>query len=237
MGCRTLRILRDSHAWILCLLILSLLNLPVTSHAQVTASITGVVTDPSGKVVDGAEVTVQSLETGATRTTQTDESGTFRVLALTLGQEQVIARKNGFQDVTRTVDLEVGQEAVLDLKLALRGQNVNLVVNEEAPVVNTTTSPVAGMVDERQIKDLPLNGRSFDALITLNPGTINYDAMKSANTSTSNGNTFSVDGRRTGENLFLLNGVEYMGSSQLAVTPGGTSGYLLGVDGIVNSTS
>ena len=88
------------------------------------------------------------------------------------------------------------------------------------------------MVDEREVKDLPLNGRSFDALITLNPGTINYDAMKSANTSTSNGNTFSVDGRRTGENLFLLNGVEYMGSSQLAVTPGGTSGYLLGVDGI-----
>ncbi len=84
------------------------------------------------------------------------------------------------------------------------------------------------MVDERQIKELPLNGRSFDDLITLNPGTINYSAMKSPNTSTSNGNTFSVAGRRTSDNLFLLNGVEYMGSSQLAVTPGGTSGYLAG---------
>ena len=83
-----------------------------------------------------------------------------------------------------------------------------------------------------QIKDLPLNGRSFDNLITLNPGTINYSAMKSANTSTSNGNTFSVAGRRTGENLFLLNGVEYMGSSQLAVTPGGASGELLGIDAV-----
>ena len=57
------------------------------------------------------------------------------------------------------------------------------------------------MVGEREIKDLPLNGRSFDNLIALNPGTINYSAMKSPNTSTSNGNTFSVAGRRTGENL------------------------------------
>src|ERR1700693_4566038 len=56
--------------------------------------------------------------------------------------------------------------------------------------------------------------------------------MKSPNTSTSNGNTFSVAGRRTGENLFLLNGVEYMGSSQLAVTPGGASGYLLGIEAV-----
>lgn len=232
MGYRTLRIFGDSRASILCLLLFSFLGSPVTSHAQVTASITGVVTDPSGKVVDGAEVSVQSLETGAIRATQTDESGTFRVLALALGREQVTAKKSGFQDVTRTLNLEVGQEAVVDLKLALGGQNVNVVVNEEAPVVNVTTSPVSGIVDERQIKDLPLNGRSFDQLITLNPGTINYSALKSPNTATSNGNTFSVAGRHTYENLFLLNGVEYMGSSQLAVTPGGVSGELLGIDAV-----
>ncbi len=88
------------------------------------------------------------------------------------------------------------------------------------------------MVGEQQIKDLPLNGRSFDNLITLNPGAINYSAMKSPQTSTSNGNTFSVDGRRTYENLFLLNGIEYTGSSQLAITPGGVSGELLGIDAI-----
>ena len=56
--------------------------------------------------------------------------------------------------------------------------------------------------------------------------------MKSPNTSTSNGNTFSVAGRRTGENIFLLNGIEYTGSSQLALTPGGASGYLLGIDAV-----
>jgi hypothetical protein len=87
-------------------------------------------------------------------------------------------------------------------------------------------------VSERQVKDLPLNGRSFDNLITLNPGSINYSAMKSANTSTSSGNTFAVDGRRTSENLFLLNGVEYTGTSQLGITPGGVSGELLGIDAV-----
>ncbi|MBV8819884.1 MAG: TonB-dependent receptor plug domain-containing protein, partial [Acidobacteriaceae bacterium] len=80
-------------------------------------------------------------------------------------------------------------------------------------------------------KDLPLNGRSFDNLITLNAGAIDY-TLRSPQTSTSNGNTFSVSGRRPAENLFLLNGVEYEGSSQLANTPGGASGELLGVDAI-----
>ena len=101
----------------------------------------------------------------------------------------------------------------------------------ETPLVNTTTAPTSGVVDEKEIKDLPLNGRSFDNLITLNPGAVNY-TLKSANTSTSNGNTFAVDGRRPGDNLFLLNGIEYTGSSQLAITPGGVSGELLGIDAV-----
>ena len=100
-----------------------------------------------------------------------------------------------------------------------------------APLVNTTTAAVSGLVGEQEVKDLPLNGRSFDDLITLNPGTINY-VLKSAGTSTSNGNTFSVEGRRPLENLFLLNGIEYTGSSQLANTPGGVSGELLGIDAV-----
>ena len=98
-------------------------------------------------------------------------------------------------------------------------------------MVNTTTSSVSGLVGEREVKDLPLNGRSFDNLITLNPGAINY-GLKSANTSTSNGNTFSVAGRRPMDNIVLLNGIEYTGSSQLAVTPGGVSGDLLGIDAV-----
>ena len=109
------------------------------------------------------------------------------------------------------------------------GQTVT--VSSESPIVNTTTATDSGLVGEEQVKDLPLNGRSWDDLITLNPSTINYQ-LKSANTSTSNGNTFSVDGRRPSDNLVLLNGIEYTGSSQLAITPGGASGYMLGVEAV-----
>src|SRR5205814_8583241 len=79
--------------------------------------------------------------------------------------------------------------------------------------------------------ELPSNGRSFDSLITLNTGSINY-SYKGPGTVTSSGFTFSVEGRRPLENIFLLNGIEYTGSSQLSVTPGGVSGYLLGIDAV-----
>jgi len=104
-------------------------------------------------------------------------------------------------------------------------------VSADVPLIDTTTASVSGLVGERQVKELPLNGRSFDYLIALNPGAINY-TLKSPQTSTSNGNTFSVAGRRPLENMFLLNGIEYTGSSQLSVTPGGVSGDLLGIDAV-----
>ena len=221
----------------LCILIFGLLGsaaMPVISRAQVTASIAGTVTDQSGGTVKDARITVKSLETGFTRAVTTDDEGYFRLLSLPLGRQELTAEKVGFRPtVLDRINLVVGQEAVVNVVLdvaPIKGKDV--VVSEQTPVVNVTTASVSGVVNERQIKDLPLNGRSFDDLITLNPGTINYSALKSPNTSTSNGNTFSVAGRRTSENLFLLNGVEYMGSSQLAVTPGGTSGYLLGIDAV-----
>ena len=131
------------------------------------------------------------------------------------------------------MNLEVGQEAVVSLQLDKVGDVAQTItVLEEAPIVNTAPASISGMVGARDVKDLPLNGRSFDNLITLNPGAINYSSMKSANTTTSDGNSFSVAGRRPGDNLFLLNGIEYAGTSQLAVTPGGVSGYLLGIDAV-----
>ena len=85
------------------------------------------------------------------------------------------------------------------------------------------------------MKNLPLNGRSYDQLLTLNPATVNYTAQRSGGIGTSNssvGNMFSVSGRRPQDNLYLLNGVEYTGASLINVTPGGTSGQLLGVDAV-----
>lgn len=200
--------------------------------AQVSASISGRVEDSSGGGVQGANVTVKSLETGAARNTTTDASGNYEILSLPLGQQEIRAEKQGFKAVIRTgINLEVGQQAVVNLQLEVGNvaQQVNVV--EETPLVNTTADPISGIVGAREIKDLPLNGRSWDNLITLNPGSINYE-LKSANTTTSSGNTFSVDGQRPAANIFLLNGIEYTGSSQLAVTPGGVSGELLGIDAV-----
>ncbi len=212
---------------------LMLMASPRPGWAQVSAAISGRVEDASGAVVSRATVTVKSLETGATRTVTTDSAGDFRVLALSLGPQEVKAEKTGFRAVVRTgINLEVGQEATVNLRLEVGEVIQQIIVSEEAPVVNTATTSVSGVVGEREVKDLPLNGRSFDNLITLNPGAINYSAMKSAQTSTSNGNTFTVAGRRTAENLFLMNGIEYTGSSQLAITPGGVSGELLGIDAV-----
>ncbi len=209
-----------------------LLAISAPALSQVTASISGKVDDASNSGVLGATVTVKNLETGATRTVTTDESGNYRVLSLPIGPQQVRAEKAGFKTEVRTgVNLKVGQDAVVNLRLEVGEIAQEVTVSEETPTVNTTTSSVSGLVGEREVKDLPLNGRSFDNLIALNPGAINY-GLKSANTSTSNGNTFSVAGRRPMDNLILLNGIEYTGSSQLAITPGGVSGDLLGIDAV-----
>jgi hypothetical protein len=201
--------------------------------AQVTASISGKIEDASGMAVPGATITVKSLETGTTRTATTNEDGNFTILSLPLGPQEVKAEKTGFKAVVRTgINLEVGQDAVVNLQLEVGELVQQVVVVGEAPIVNTTTASISGVVNEREVKDLPLNGRSFDNLITLNPSAINYSSMKSPNTTTSDGNSFSVAGRRPQDNLFLLNGIEYTGSSQLSVLPGGVSGYLLGIDAV-----
>ena len=85
------------------------------------------------------------------------------------------------------------------------------------------------------MKDLPLNGRSYDQLLTLNPGIVNYTSQRSGGIGTSNsvvGNMFAASGRRPQENLYLLNGVEFTSASEINSTPGGVSGQLLGVDAV-----
>src|SRR5258708_13558647 len=85
------------------------------------------------------------------------------------------------------------------------------------------------------MKDLPLNGRSYDQLLALNPGIVNYTSQRSGGIGTSNsvvGSMFSTSGRRPQENLYLLNGVEFTSASEINNTPGGVSGQLLGVDAV-----
>jgi hypothetical protein len=202
--------------------------------AQSVGAISGRIEDASGAAIPTATVTVTSEETGLARTVSSDATGTYRVLALPVGLYQVRAEKEGFSATVRSgLNLVVGQEAVINLSLQVGTVTEQVTVTAEAPLVNTTTSSVSGLVGERQVRDLPLNGRSFDRLITLNPGTVNYTSQHTrASQGFAIGNYFSVDGRRPYENNFLFNGIDYTGSSIVGITPGGVSGELMGIDAV-----
>src|SRR5689334_13347539 len=149
--------------------------------AQATATVSGRVEDATGAVVSGATVTVKSLETGATRVVTTNDAGNYTAISVPVGGQEVRAEKEGFKTAVRSgVNLRIGQEAVVNLRLEVGEVRQEVRVVAEVPVVNLTTSQVSGIVGEREVKDLPLNGRSFDNLVALNPGAINYSALKRA---------------------------------------------------------
>jgi hypothetical protein len=206
------------------------------TQAQVAASITGTVADPSGAPVSAAAVTARNLETGAVRSTTTDDAGRYLVLSLPVGQYEVRVTKAGFKEAIRSgIQLVIGQEARVDLNLQVGAVETQVFVASDVLLVATTTSDISGLVGERQIKDLPLNGRSFDLLLPLNPGIVNFTSQKTGGTGISNSttaNNFAVSGNRPQQNIFLLNGIEYTGAAENNMQPGGTSGMLLGVDAV-----
>ena len=215
--------------------VLGLLLLSFSLFSQVnTGTISGIVQDSSGALIAGVTVTVRNMDTGTARTVMSDEGGRYIAPVLPLGDYEVQAQQAGFQtEIRRGITLTVGREEVINLTLRVGQQTQSVMVTEAAPLVNTTTAEISGLVAEREVKDLPLNGRSFDNLITLNPGAINYSALKSGpSVGSGEGVYFTVAGRRPLDNLFLLNGIEYTGSSNIGITPGGVSGQLLGIDAV-----
>ncbi len=218
---------------VFCILLVGLAAL----QAQVVGgSISGTVTDATGARVGGAAVRVVNAETGTERRLVTDKDGRYAAPSISVGIYGVTATGAGFGTVERkAINVTVGQSAQVDVVLLVAGVAQDVVVEAAGEVVNTSTQQTSGLVNERQVKELPLNGRSYDQLITLNPATVNSTGQRSGGIGTSNssvGNMFAISGRRPQDNLFLLNGIEYTGASLINVTPGGTSGQLLGVDAV-----
>ncbi len=207
-----------------------------TAHAQVSAAISGRVTDPTGATVSGAAVVAKNVETGETRSTLTDAIGNYWVPSLAVGEYEVHVTKQGFQEQVRGgIHLVVGQEAAVDIALKLGQVTEQVKVVEDAPVVSVTAADISGVVGEQQVKDLPLNGRSYDELMTLNPGVVTFTSEKTGGigvSNSTNANMFSVAGNRPQQNMFLLNGIEFTGAAENNMTPGGTSGQMLGVDAV-----
>ena len=210
-------------------------NLP-TAGAQISTALSGTVLDATGGAVPSATVTARNVETAAERTTTTDATGVYRLLVLPVGQYEIRVAKNGFNEAIREgIHLSVGQQAAVDFVLQVGNIEQQIRVIAEAAPLSTRTSDISGLVAGQQVKDLPLNGRSYDELMTLNPGVVNFTWEKTGGIGVSNsttGNMFSVDGNRPQQNLFLLNGVEYTGAAENNMQPGGASQQLLGVDAI-----
>jgi hypothetical protein len=206
------------------------------AFGQVSANLAGQVDDQSGAVVSAANVTARNVETGAARSAITDGEGQYRLASLPVGEYEVHASKQGFEEeVRRGIHLVVGEEATVDLTLRLGEISQEVTVNGDAPMVSVTTNDISGLVGEQQVKDLPLNGRSFDLLMPLNPGIVNFTFEKTGGigvSNSTNGNNFAVSGNRPQQNLFLLNGVEYTGAAENNMQPAGASGQLLGVDAV-----
>jgi hypothetical protein len=219
-----------------CLLSLLILIAPGARAQMVGGTISGDVVDPAGSAVGRAEVVIRNDETGSERKFVTADGGTFSAPSVAVGVYTVTVSRDGFAPLSRTgIGLTVGQNVQLHLALTVGSVQQTVAVVDTPAVVDTSTLQTQGLVDERQVKELPLNGRSFDQLIELNPASVSYTTQRSGGVGTSNssvGNMYSVSGRRPQDNLFLLNGIEYTGASLINVTPGGTSGQLLGVDAV-----
>ena len=210
--------------------------LSICGHAQVSASLSGRLTDQTGAAVAGATVTATNRDTGLSRTTATSASGDYLFVALPIGQYELRANKSGFAEEIRSgIVLVVGEDATANLHLQVGKVTEQVKVTDNVPVVNASTQDISGLVGEKEVKALPLNGRSYDLLMTLNPGIVNFTSEKTGGIGVSNsstGNNFSVSGNRPQQNLFLLNGVEFTGAAENNMQPGGASGNLLGVDAV-----
>src|SRR6266540_2204059 len=146
------------------------LALPVRAQ-NVGGSIQGTVSDSSGHAIAGAQVAVRNAGTGDVRELVTEPSGRYHAPLLPPGEYEVKVSMTGFQTVERRgVRLTVGQDAVLDVALDIGKISEEVVVDADASRVNLTSGAVSGLVGEKEIRDLPLNGRSFQQLALLQPG-------------------------------------------------------------------
>src|SRR5437016_311306 len=217
--------------WIAWVSVFMLVMSAVAGWAQQqSAAITGTISDPSGAAVTAAIVKMTNLETGSTRVVSTDTAGYYRALALPVGHYEVRAEKTGFKAMVRTgIELVVGQHAIVDMQIRLGTVQETVTISGEPPLVNTSSASTSGVVEERQVEELPLNGRSFDQLIYLQPG-INVATAAGSSPNQGRGVKFSANGARLTSNYFMLDGTDINDSQNF--TPGGAGGQMFGIESI-----
>src|SRR5213596_3620215 len=213
-------------------LLLALLAVPLDARAQATTgTISGTVTDESKAVLPGVTVVVRNTETGATRPLVTDERGGFRALNLPPGIYAVTAELQGFTQAKRdNLTLEIGRDVNADLALKIGAVSEQVTVQGAATNVELSSAVAGGVVSTTQIAELPLNGRNFMQLATLQPGVTVSRATSRDFTGGFGSTQVSVGGARPEMTGYLLEGTNISDISDKA--PSSMAGVLLGVDAV-----
>ncbi len=200
------------------LLVLSLAWFPASAQTF-TGTFVGTVNDSTGAALPKASITVTNLETSATRSVLTDASGNYLVTLLPPGNYKITVEAKGFKKTVReSVPLQVNQEQRVDFSMAVGQVSEEVVVSTELPLVQTESATVGTVVEQREVTELPLNGRNFLQLNLLVPGTL--PGAKGSQLGTQGG-SINVHGLREASNFFWMDGIDNttMAIGQLVVNP------------------
>ena len=217
-------------SWLPSFCVLLLLTVvPLRAQVVAAGTILGVVKDSTGAAIANATVTVLNVESNFTRTGPTGDDGAYRFSGLPVGHYKVKVEMSGFETETQTgLTLDVAQEEIVNFALKVGTSQQQVTVTAEVPEVNTTNGSIGYLVDNQQIADLPLNGRSFVSLSLMEAGTSQYlnfnDVLGFV------GTWFSSNGAPLTSNTFTLDGA-IMGTTD-GGSPSSISGQALGVDAI-----
>ena len=210
------------------LLSLILLSASVALAQLTTGTISGTVMDASGAAVPGAAIVITNVNTGITRNTTSGPAGRYEAPNLPIGQYEVRASLTGFQTSIRAgIELTVGRNAVVDHALQVGEVTQQVTVTGEAPLVETSSATVSQLVDAQRVEDLPLNNRDLTQLSFLQPGVIKIPRSDEFTIFGGSGDTLSVGGARSNQNVYLLDGVT---NSDLSGNAQGASGAYSGAE-------
>lgn len=193
------------------------------------ASVSGRVTDPSGALVPGAQVTARHTQTNLARTTVTDQDGRFRFPYLRVGPYEITVSQQGFRDTTSLLTLTAGAAFELPLTLSVGAVDTSVTVTGETTVLEAARSQIAGTVSQAEVQSLPMNGRNFLELALLIPGVSPTNVASTQlfpETSAVPGISLSVGSQRNLSNNFIVDGLSANDDAA------GLSGITYGVDAV-----